>query len=197
MKENESSEAAKTAEKKTGLVSGMFSDRESAEKAYDVLEKKGYGKEYVHVLMSDETHKKHFSDDKHSANFDTHNSKRPEGLDSKTKEGAETGAAIGIGLGAMIGALAAIGTSILLPGLGILIAGPFVAGILTAGAGGIAGGVAGALIGAGIPEEHVKKYEHGIKNGHIVLGVKPMNEQDAVYIENEWKKHKGSEINRS
>ena len=174
----------------------MFNDRESAEKAYQVLESKGYGKDHVHVIMSEETHRKHFSGDKHSENFDTHTVSHS-GLETKMKEGAETGTAIGVGLGAMAGAIAALGTSILLPGLGILIAGPFVMGILAAGAGGIAGGIVGALVGAGIPEEHAKKYEHGIKNGHIVLAVNPLNAQDAIYIENEWKKHNGIEINRA
>jgi hypothetical protein len=197
MKENETEETVKSVPTKTTHVSGIFSDRESADKAYKTLEEKGYGKDHVHVVMSDETHKKHFSDDKHSPNYDTHKVKHPSGLDTKVKEGAETGSAIGIGLGAMVGAIAAIGTSILIPGLGILIAGPFVAGLAAAGAGGIAGGLIGALVGAGIPEEHAKRYEHGLKNGHIVLGVKPLNEQDAIYIENEWKKHKAVEVNRA
>jgi hypothetical protein len=196
MKENETSEVNKTDAHKSLHVSAMFSDRESAEKAYETLKTKGYGKEHIHVVMSEETHKKHFSGDKHSDNFDTHTVKQ-DGSGTKMKEGAETGSAVGIGLGAMVGAIAALGTSILLPGIGILIAGPLVAGILAAGVGGIAGGVIGALVGAGIPEEHAKKYEHGIKIGHIVLGVKPMNEQDAIYIENEWKKHKGAEVNRT
>ncbi|MFI5148828.1 MAG: hypothetical protein ACHQRM_03780 [Bacteroidia bacterium] len=197
MKENETKDAVETAVHKSPRVTGMFSTRESAEKAYQVLEAKGYGKEHVHVIMSDETHKKLFSAYKHSANFDTHSLKPAPSLETKAKEGAETGAAVGIGLGAMVGAIAAMGTSILIPGLGILIAGSFLAGLAGASAGGLTGGLVGAFIGAGIPEEHAKAYEHGIKSGHIVLGVKPMNEQDAIYIEHEWKKHKGTEIHKA
>jgi hypothetical protein len=195
MKENEN-EAVNSAKNKSHMVSGMFSSREHAEKAYRTLELKGYGKDHIHVAMSHETHKKHFSDDKHSPNYDTH-TVDTHGLETKVKEGAETGAAVGIGLGAMIGAIAAMGTSILIPGLGILIAGSFLAGLAGAGAGGLTGGLVGAFVGAGIPEEHAKKYHEGIKNGHILLGVKPLNEQDAIYIENEWKRHHGTDINRS
>jgi hypothetical protein len=197
MKENENETVKTPSVSESKYVSGMFKDRQSAEKAYESLEARGYTKDHVHVIMSEETHKTHFSTDKHSPNYDTHHPKHPSGLESKVKEGAETGAAVGVGIGAMVGAIAAIGTSILLPGIGILIAGPFAMGLLAAGAGGLTGGLIGAMIGAGIPEEHAKKYEHGIKSGHIVLGVKPLNQQDAIYIENEWTKHKGTEINHA
>jgi hypothetical protein len=196
MKENETPDTETGSKVINPRITGMFSTRESAEKAYQTLESRGYGKEHVHVIMSDETHKKLFATDKHSPNFDTHTVKATQGLESKVKEGAETGAAVGIGLGAMAGAIAAMGTSILIPGLGILIAGSFLAGLAGAGAGGLTGGLVGAFIGAGIPEEHAKVYERGIKAGHIVLGVKPLNEQDAISIENEWKQHQGTHINR-
>jgi hypothetical protein len=199
MKENETAEAGKAvaSNNKTTRISGMFSTKEQAEKAYQTVESKGYGKDDIHVIMSHETHEKHFSTDKHSPNFDTHNPKSTGHPSMKIKEGAETGAAVGIGLGAMAGAILAMGTSILIPGLGILIAGSFLAGLAGAGAGGLAGSVVGAFVGAGIPEEHAKKYEHGIKNGHIVLGVKPLNEQDAIYIEQEWKNHGGTSVHKS
>ena len=45
----------------------------------------------------------------------------------------------------------------------------------------------GPLIGWGIPEEHAKYYEEGIRNGGTVLGVTPRNDEDAEYIENEWR----------
>lgn len=56
--------------------------------------------------------------------------------------------------------MAALGTSVLIPGLGLIIAG--------AGAGGITGGIIRALIGAGIPEDRAKLYESGIKEGRMV-----------------------------
>jgi hypothetical protein len=85
------------------------------------------------------------------------------------------------------GVIAAIGTSLVIPGLGIIIAWSIAAGIAGAGTGGITGGVIGTLIGSGILEERATLYESGIKDGHVVLGVHPRNEDDAEFLENNWK----------
>ncbi|HSN60419.1 MAG TPA: hypothetical protein VLR49_05770, partial [Ferruginibacter sp.] len=85
-------------------------------------------------------------------------------------------------------------TSVVIPGLGILIAGPIAAGLAGAGAGGIAGGVIGAMIGSGIPEARAKLYESGIKEGNVVISVTPKNDEDAAYLENNWKSNRGEEI---
>jgi hypothetical protein len=111
-------------------------------------------------------------------------------------EGAGTGAAIGGTVGATLAAIAAIGTTLALPGLGLLIAGPIAAGLAGAGAGGATGGLIGALIGAGIPEERVKRYEEGIKNGGIMMGVTPRSDDDAAYFEDEWKRNRGVDVYR-
>ena len=166
-----------------GSMSGMFSDRSSAEKAYQSLSSRGYGKDDVNLLMSDETRKTHFGDD--TAHTD---------LGDKAMEGAGVGSAIGGTAGAIIGAIAAIGTSVALPGLGLIIAGPLAAALAGAGAGGLTGGLVGALVGSGIPEEHAAEYEHGIKNGGIVMGVKPRNEEDAKYFEDEFRRNNGDKI---
>jgi hypothetical protein len=54
----------------------------------------------------------------------------------------------------------------------------------------------GALIGAGIPEERVKKYEEGVKQGGIMMGVTPRNPEDAAYFEEDWKKNRGEQVYR-
>ncbi|MEO5674117.1 MAG: hypothetical protein ABIQ74_05675 [Chitinophagales bacterium] len=167
------------------VVSGMFSDRESAERAYNALESRGYSKDDVNVIMSDETRKKHFKD-----------SDLKTDLGNKAMEGAGKGGAIGGTLGAIIGAVAAIGTSLLIPGLGLIIAGPLAAGLAGAGAGSVAGGLIGALVGSGIPKEHAEVYEKGIKDGRIVMGVNSRSDEDAQYIENEWKANRGEQIYR-
>jgi hypothetical protein len=97
---------------------------------------------------------------------------------TKAAEGAGKGSAIGGTVGAIAGAIAAVGTSLIIPGLGIVIAGPIAAGLAGAGAGGITGGLLGALIGSGIPEARAKLYESGIKQGRIVMGVRPRYEED-------------------
>ncbi|MGQ0826792.1 MAG: hypothetical protein ACT4ON_00200 [Bacteroidota bacterium] len=164
------------------MITGMFKDRESAEKAYKILESRGYSKDDVNVMMSDKTREKHFKNEPDS------------NLGTKAMKGAGAGSAIGGTLGAIVGAIAAIGTSLLIPGLGLVIAGPLAAGLAGAGAGGITGGLVGALIGSGIPEEHAKDYEQGIKDGYIVMGVKPRTDEDAESIEKEWRTIKGEKI---
>ncbi len=164
----------------------MFSDRESAEKAYSSLHERGYSKDDVNVIMSDDTRKKHFSSDK--------SGKADSDLGNKAVEGLGTGSAIGGALGAIAGVVAAVGTSIVLPGLGLVIAGPIAAGLAGAGAGGITGGLIGALVGWGIPEDRAKRYEEGLKSGKIVMGVHPKNEEDAKHFENHWRNHKAEDV---
>ena len=167
------------------LVTGMFRDRESAERAYGSLTSRGYSDKDVNLLMSDETRQKHFTDDG-----------RETELGTKAAEGAGKGAAIGGGIGATLAAIAAIGTSVALPGLGLVVAGPLLAGLAGAGAGGATGGIIGALIGAGIPEERVKQYEEGVKEGGIVMGVNARTDEDAEYFENDWKTNRGEHVYR-
>jgi hypothetical protein len=159
------------------MLTGMFNDRESAEKAYNSLHSRGYGKNDVNLMMSDETRKKHFGNDTQHTE-----------LNDKALEGAGTGSAIGGTIGAIVGAIAAIGTSVAIPGLGLVIAGPIAAAFAGAGAGGLTGGLAGALIGAGIPEERAKIYEDGIDKGGIVMGVKPRNEDEGRLLHEEFSK---------
>src|SRR5688572_8929344 len=167
------------------MVTGLFRDRESAERAYSSVTTRGYSNDDVNLLMSDETRDKHFA----PAGTETE-------LGNKALEGAGTGAAIGGAVGATLAAIAAIGTTLALPGLGLLIAGPLAAGIAGAGAGGATGGLIGLLVGAGIPEERVKDYEEGIKKGGILMGVTPRTPEDAEYFEQDWKKYRAETVNR-
>lgn len=164
-------------------VSGLFNDRASTERAYSALENRGYTKDDVNLLMSDETRNKHFGE----GTVETE-------LGSKALEGAGTGSAIGGTLGAIIGGIAAIGTSVLIPGLGLIVAGPLAAALAGAGAGGLTGGLIGALVGSGIPEEHAAEYESGIKNGGVYMGVNPRNDEDAQYFHDEFTRSGGSHV---
>ena len=168
-------------------TSGIFRDRSSAEKAYQSLHERGYHKDDVHLMMSDDTRKSQFNDE--------YDADRTE-LGDKAMEGAGVGSAIGGTAGAIIGAIAAIGTSVALPGLGLIIAGPLAAALAGAGAGGLTGGLVGALVGSGIPEEHAAEYEQGIKNGGIVMGVKPRNAEDAKYFEEQFRNNSADKVYR-
>lgn len=171
---------------KPNMMTAMFRDRESAERAYEELRARGYDKDDINVVLSDEGRKRHFGDEAHKEG-DTE-------LGNKSLEGAGAGSAIGGTLGAIIGAVAAIGTSVAIPGLGLIVAGPLAAGLAGAGAGGLTGGLIGALVGAGIPEERAKVYEEGVKEGNIVLGFNPNNAEDARYFEQHFQKNRGEHI---
>jgi len=172
-----------TNQKNSRMVTGLFRDRDSAERAYNAVADRGYNKEDVTLMMSDDTRKTYFND------TDTE-------LGSKAAEGAGIGAGIGGTIGAVLAGIAAVGTTLVLPGIGLVVAGPIAAALAGAGAGGVAGGLVGALIGAGIPEERVKHYEEGIKNGGIVMGVNARNDEDADYFENDWRSNRGEHIYR-
>jgi hypothetical protein len=172
-------------EQRSRMVTGMFRDRDSAEQAYRSITDRGYNKDDVNLLMSEDTRKKHFSSDEHSETE----------LGNKALEGAGAGSAIGGTVGAILALVGAAGT-LAIPGLNIVAAGPIVAALTGAGAGGLAGGLIGALVGWGIPEERAKAYESGIKEGGIVMGVNPRTDEDADYFEREWKNTRGEQIYR-
>src|SRR4030095_17070404 len=64
------------------MMTGLFRDRESAEGAYRSLTDRGYGKDDVNLMMSDDTRKKYFTDSETE-------------LGTKAWEDAGKGAAIG------------------------------------------------------------------------------------------------------
>jgi len=166
------------------MVTGLFNDRDSAERAYQSLISRGYSHEEANVIMSDETRTRFYPE----------GSEHSSALADKTLEDAGKGAAIGGTLGAIIAGIAAIGTSIVLPGLGLVVAGPLAAALMGAGAGGLTGGLIGALVGNGVPEEHAAEYESGIKNGGVFMGVNARNDDDAQYFHNEFNRSGGSHV---
>jgi len=166
-----------TQSNKGDLTTGLFSDRESAERAYEDLSSRGYSSEDINVVMSDDTRSKYFDNP----------SGRQTELGNKAAKGAGVGGAIGGTAVGIAAAIAAAGASIAIPGLGLVIAGPLAAGLAGAGAGAAGGGLIGAMVGWGIPEERVKDYEAGIKKGGILMGVRPRSKEDADYLEGQWK----------
>ena len=165
-------------------VTGLFTDRDRAERGYQALTARGYDAKDINMVMSDDTRKKYFASGDQTE------------LGTKAAKGAGVGGAIGGTVGAIAAAIAAVGTAIAIPGLGLVVAGPLAAALAGAGAGGAAGGLVGALIGAGIPEERVKHYEQGIKDGGILMGVRPRSDEDAGYFESEWSKAGGAHVYR-
>src|SRR5260370_2840692 len=94
------------------LVTAVLRDRFDAERAFDYLHAKGYGDSEINVLMSDKTRSTFYP----MANRDE---LRHE-AGTKAAEGMGVGGAIGTAVGAAIAAVAAIGSSISIPGLRLL-----------------------------------------------------------------------------
>lgn len=86
-------------------------------------------------------------------------------------------------MGAVLAAIAAVGTSIAIPGLGLFVAGPIAAALAGAGAGGATGGLIGLLIGTGIPEHRAKVYDTGVRGGGILLGVQAKSSDDVEKLQ--------------
>jgi len=165
-------------------VTGLFTDRDTAEQGYEALTARGYDAKDINMVMTDDTRKKYFVAGEQTE------------LGTKAAKGAGVGGAIGGTVGAIAASIAAVGTSIAIPGLGLVIAGPLAAALAGAGAGGATGGLVGALVGAGIPEERVKDYESGIKSGGILMGVRPRSAEDAGFFERQWKEAGGTHVYR-
>jgi len=152
---------------KPKLVTGLFKNRIAAEAAVDAIMKRGYTRDDISVLMSDATRHKEFA-----VQTRTH-----------AADGAGIGGAVGGAVGAVLAAIAAVGSTLILPGINLVIAGPIVAALAGAGAGGATGGIIGALIGAGIPEYRAKVYEAGLRGGGILLGVEAKTDEEVDKLE--------------
>lgn len=152
---------------KPKLITGLFKNRVAAEAAVDALMKRGYTRDDISVLMSDATRNKEFA------------------LQSRTHaaDGAGVGGALGGVVGAVLAAIVAVGSTIVLPGLNLVIAGPIAAALAGAGAGAATGGLIGALVGAGIPEYRAKVYEAGVLQGGILLGVESKADEETDKLE--------------
>lgn len=172
------------------VMTGLFPDRDSAERAYQGVLDRGYSRDDVNLVMSDETRQRHFGSGTGDA------SQASTEMGTKAAEGAGIGAGIGGTVGAIAAAVAAVGTSLAVPGLGLVVAGPVAAALAGAGAGGAAGGLIGAMIGWGIPEERVKRYESGLREGGILMGLNPRNDEDADYLARHWQDNRGTDIYR-
>jgi hypothetical protein len=81
----------------TGMLTGMFRDRENTENAYRSLKERGYTDDEINVLMSEDTRNRYWGDDADNSE-----------LGNKALEGTGAGGAIGGTLGAILGGVAAI-----------------------------------------------------------------------------------------
>lgn len=152
---------------KPTLVTGLFTNRVAAESAVDAIIKRGYTRDEISVLMSDSTRSKEFA-------LQTR---------SHAADGAGIGGAVGGAVGALLAAMVAVATTLTIPGINLVIAGPIAAALVGAGAGGATGGLIGGLIGAGIPEHRARVYETSLRSGGILLGVEAKSDEEIEKLE--------------
>lgn len=145
-----------------GTVTASFADYDSANRFYESLINRGYTRDEITVIMSDETRKN-----------------LPDDMDVKEDANAAgTGAMVWGTVGWILGAILALGTNAIIPGLGIVVAGPVLGALVGGGAGWALGTLIGALTKAGVSEEQAKLYEQNIRNGDIVFVVSPKSMED-------------------
>jgi hypothetical protein len=138
-------------------VIGIYPDRTTVADAINVLHKAGYRATDISVLSSDNQGSKDFAHEKHSR--------------------AQAGAAVGAAVGALIGAalawfVSAQNQTFAIPALGSLVAaGPLLAALAGAGAGGTLGWIVGLLAGLSQSEYIARRYAGRIRRGGILVSV--------------------------
>ncbi len=143
------------------LITGLFDTHADAENAITQLKQHGYTANEISVIMKDAQEAQALSE-------------------SSGTHAAETStAAIGGGVGALLGGLLAI-SAVAIPGIGLIAAGALAA--LFVGGGGVTGSVVGWLVGAGIPEDTAAHYEQGLHQGGIVLAI-ATHPGDEAYVQ--------------
>src|SRR5437762_12201075 len=136
-------------------VYGLVRDHAQADSVVSSLRSAGFTGSDISVLFPDKRGTQDYAHEKNT----------------KAPEGATTGGVAGMGVGAVLGWLAGIGT-LAIPGLGPFIAaGPIMAALGGAAVGGATGGLVGALVGLGMPEYEAKLYEGRLRSGNILVSV--------------------------
>ncbi|MEO6521914.1 MAG: hypothetical protein ABIN91_09570 [Mucilaginibacter sp.] len=156
------------------LLSGLFTDRLKAELAFEELIRMGYKPEEISVAMASTAIDKMLGEDKSDEQTETP-------FDG-TADGAITGGMMG-GIAFTIGAL---GSNLLIPGLGLVAMGPVAAGILGVGAGGALGGIIGKLFSSDQQEERASLYADGLKHGKILIALYPHNDKEGLKLGKRW-----------
>jgi len=186
--------AARDKENAMTMVTGLFKDKDSAERAFDSVVDLGYDKSDVNVVMSDEVRQRCFlaqhPTTKDPGATDLEEKAAEADIDSPTEN--PWGGPLGGTVGTLAPVVAAVGV-LLIPGFGI-VAGPVAIALAASAATGAALGLMAMLINWGIPDSRVKQYEAGLSAGGILLGVKAHSDADVLKIRQRWQEAGGEHI---
>jgi hypothetical protein len=136
-------------------VIGIYPDRTTVSDAINILHKAGYRTADLSVLSSDNQSNKDFGHEKHT----------------RAAECAGKGAAIGAVLGAALAWFASIQIVTVAGFAPLVAAGPVLAALAGAGAGGMLGWMAGLLAGLSLNEYVAERYAGRSRRGGILLSV--------------------------
>lgn len=157
---------------------GVFDAPGPAEQAYDLLLEQGYNTEEINVVMSAETRKQFKSGNPVAATA--------EGTEVPNASNKVLGGAGAISAaGALSGAVVGVSASLIIPGLGLFVAGPLAA------LGASLGAALGAMYGIPFSEmagNEVANYESKIREGKVLLSIEPHSPEDREYIQRGWDK---------
>jgi hypothetical protein len=179
----------------SAMVTALFRDATSTERAYEATLARGYSPDDINLLMSEETRQRTFTAGRvHSALAEKarQSTERPTTEKPAALDADETGGPVGGTVGTIAPAAAAVGTALLLPGL--IFAGPVAIALIAAGTVGVAGGLIGALTHWGIPKTRVEEYESQIRDGGVLMGVKARSAEDVAWLTEAWAKAGGTLI---
>ena len=165
------------------MVTGLFPNRDSAERGYRSATRLGYANSDIDVLMSEATRNRYFPPG-HDTTTDLSSNATKDAVAGNSVD--DLGGPTGGTIGTIAPALAGVGTLLLVPVLGVVAAGPIAVALTAAGAVGLAGALIGALTKWGIPKRRIEEYEQGIRAGGILMGVKPRSDKDASELVQQW-----------
>ncbi|MCC2658617.1 MAG: hypothetical protein K0Q76_3725 [Panacagrimonas sp.] len=157
-------------------VTGLFIDQNSIERAYQSVTERGYAPSEIDLLMSEAARRQFFP--ARCANAKAGDSPDRSRLRVSSNGRARAQAAMA----------AAFGRSVPLPGLSLVIAGPLAAALAGAGSPIAMSGLSATLSEWNIPEMRVKGYEAALKQGKVLIAVKPRTVADGNHFEQAWKK---------
>ena len=169
---------------KRRMITGLFDTGERAARAYQACVERGYEIGDVNAVMSEATRQRCFADGSEITTL----------LAQRKAEGGELGGPTGGRVEILVTIAAAVTAALVVPALGFVAAGPLAAALGAAGAAGLASGLVGAMADWGIPEQRIRQYESGIREGGILMMVEPRSEEDARHIEQQWKALGGRDV---
>ena len=140
----------------TRAIVGVFDDRIAAEEAVDALHAAGFAHDKIGYAIR--------------GAHDVDGGMITDATGTKDGKGAVAGAITG----GMVGGVLAAAVSLLIPGVGPVLAGGILASFFGGAIAGTAvGGILGAMTGLGISEDEARFYEREFHEGRAIVAVKP------------------------